>query len=148
MLITVDDRSISFAGRRFVYGAYYFDDEEYKDLRPAEIMARILEQWRQALIANPGDGRTFFLPFELDDECVECLQATSEGEMLALRYVWVDENGYFVKASDLSSFMVSDHGIQKDLGEVGKYKRDEFLAALGNPEIQTGTNQNFNNSRA
>lgn len=138
MLITVDDRSISFAGHRFIYGAYYFDDEEFKDLRPAAIMVKILEQWRQALIANPGDGRIFFLPFELDDQCVECLQATAEGELLALRYVWVNENGYSVRASDLSSFIVTNYSIQKDLGEVGKYKRDEFLAALSNPEIQTG----------
>ena len=100
-------------------------------------MVKILQQWRQALITNLGDGRTFFLPFELDDECVECIEATSEDEMLTLRYVWVDEPGYSLIASDLMSFIVSAHEIQKDFGELGKYSKNDFLAALNAPEIQT-----------
>jgi hypothetical protein len=134
--IIVDDENIAIAGSRFAYGVYYFDSEEFAGLRPSEVMVKILEQWRTALFENPGDGRTFFLPFELDDEWVECIMATSQGDVLTLRHVWANENGYSVSTDDLVSFIMAPHEIRRDFGELGKYSRYELIAALSTPEIQ------------
>lgn len=133
--IIVDDQNIAIAGHRFGYGIYYFDSEEFAGLRPSEVMVKILEQWRRALFENPEDRKTFLLPFELDDECVECIMASSQGDMLTLRYVWARENGYSVATDDLVSFIMSPHEIMRDFGELGKYSRAEFISALSNPEV-------------
>jgi hypothetical protein len=133
--INLDDQNITIAGHRFAYGIYYFDSDEFAGLRPSEVMLKILEEWRRALIENTGDGRTFFLPFELDDEWVECIMATSEDNTLKLRHVWANENGYSVPTDDLVSFIVAPHEIRRDLGELGQYSRQELILALSNPEI-------------
>ena len=75
------------------------------------------------------------LPFELDDEWVECLLATSQDEILTLRYVWANENGYSVSTDDLVSFITAPHEIRRDFGELGRYNRDELISALSTPEI-------------
>ena len=80
-------------------------------------MVKILEQWRRALIENTGDGRTFFLPVDLDDEWVDCIMANSQGDMLTLRHVWANENGYSVATPDLVSFITAPHEIRRDFGE-------------------------------
>ena len=107
MQIIIDDRNIAIAGRRFAYGVYYFDSEEFAGLRPSEVMVKIFEQWRTVLSENCGDVRTFFLPFELEDEGVECIMATSQDDVLTLRHVWADENGYSVATDDLVSFIMA-----------------------------------------
>lgn len=135
MRIILDDQNITIAGHRFAYGVYYFDSDEFAGLRPSEVMLKILEQWRRALFENPGDARTFFLPFELDDEWVECIMATSEDDTLTLRHIWARENGYSVPTDDLISFIIAPHKIRRDLGELGQYSRQELISALSTPEI-------------
>jgi len=133
--IILDDRNITIAGHRFAYGVYYFDSDEFAGLRPSEVMLKILQQWRRALIENAREGRTLFLPVELDDEWVECIMATSEDDTLTLRHVWAKENGYSVPTDDLVSFILAPHEIRRDLGELGQYSRQELISALSTPEI-------------
>lgn len=61
--------------------------------------------------------------------------ATSQDDMLTLKYVWADENGYSVSTDDLVSFIMAPHEIRPDFGELGKYSRYELISALRTPEI-------------
>ena len=81
-----------------------------------------------------GENGAVFLPYSLDDESVECVEATRIGEEIVLRCVNVATNGYSLALDDLSDFMLS----RQELVEFrypaifGQYDRQEIISSMRN----------------
>jgi hypothetical protein len=54
------------------------------------------------------------LPFNFEDEWVECFKAKVSGEKMSLTHAQVAENGWAVPIENLGSFIMSSHEILKE----------------------------------
>lgn len=129
--IVIGKQSLSFYG-------YYFDIEAHQDESSAlTVMKKVLSQWAAALEALK-DNAVAFLPYNLEDEWVECLEATRTGETILMRCVDVAANGYSLALDDLWGFMMSPQqlvDIRFHPGILDEYDREKIIAALRNAEV-------------
>lgn len=136
MNIQINNKSIKLGSQSLIYDSYYFDSEEYKSLTNGAVLKEILAQWARALIALANENRTLFLPFNLEDEWIECFKATQNGGKIIFKHVWVNENGWTLNVSDLSSFITLPHETFKESPEVfAEYNKEEIISALINARV-------------
>lgn len=137
MSVQIDRYRITLFGDSLRYDPYYLDlaAEEFKT-DTAAILKGLMQQWAEALMNGAFEGKPIYLPYSLDDEWVECLEAQVEGERVVTKCVHVGVNGYAVDLFNLSQFATSVHKIDKEYPETfGVYRRSELVSALRNAKI-------------
>jgi len=136
MNIHIDESRLKIEEYSLEYDAYYFDVDDYDGLSNSEVLKRLLSQWAES-ISESAAGRTLYLPFSLDDEYVECVEADVAGDKVGLRHIWVRENGYAVDVVNLGAFLATSYEIKSMSPNhpLGVYGKEELISALLNPTV-------------
>ena len=136
MKIEIDSVSIILNEQRLIYDLYYFVGGEFEGLTETAIVKKILAKWAGVLIDHRAKDHPLFLPYNLEDESVECLRAIQDADKIILRLVRVNENGWAVDVNDLGGFMISPHEILEESPDAfAEYNKDEFIAGLVNARV-------------
>ncbi len=97
---------------------------------------KILMKWAEALQKISLENSPMFLPFAPEDQEIECLKASLDGDRIVFTNAEVAEDGYAVDWDDLLSFITSPHEIRRESIEVfGEYNKDEIVSALMNAKV-------------
>jgi hypothetical protein len=123
-------------GKELPYSLYYFDSEDYNAPSSSESFKKILGKCTNALQKISSVNSPMFLPFAPEDEEVECLKATVDGDKIVLTIVEVNENGYAVDWTEIEVFITSPQEIRNESAEVfGVYNRDDIVSGLMNARV-------------
>jgi len=118
MLIQIDNKNVRLGDHCFAYSAYYLIGKTARaTLTSADALKKFLVQWKRAVLENLGSECVLFLPFNLEDEWVECFKAKLSGGKLSLTHVVVAENGWALPIEDLNRFILSAHEILKEFDD-------------------------------
>jgi hypothetical protein len=136
MHIEIDDRHLKFDDQCLTYSSYYFDKEEYEHLTNGEVLKKIFVQWAEALARLDNEDGMLFLPFNLDDEWVDCFKVICRNGKLLFKNVRVDENGWALDVRDLNSFMTSSHKVLKESNQTyGEHDKEEVIKAVSEAKV-------------
>jgi hypothetical protein len=132
MLIQIDSNNVRLGDHCFAYSAYYLDGKRAAaTLTSAEALKEFLVQWKRAVLENLGSECVLFLPFNLEDEWVECFKAKLNGGKLSLTHVVVADTGWALPIENLNRFILSSHEILRESDELfGLLGVQEFIEAL------------------
>jgi hypothetical protein len=100
-------------------------------------MKNLRAQWAKALEVL-DDKDAAFLPYNLEDEWVECLKATRNGERIKLSCVNVAANGWSLALDDVQEFMLKPQTLVEDDSDrpiFGEYNRQEIITSLRDAQI-------------
>lgn len=99
--------SITLFERTFEFDPYYFAlAGEASGLTTEQVMDHVVCQWGDALERLKDASEVALLPIGVYDECLECIEATLvERNLLRIRSVWMQVDGYSLDLLDLGSFM-------------------------------------------
>ena len=113
MLIQVDNETIRLGNYHFNYSGYLLNGMAPRSTNAAALKPVLIE-WKRVLIENVGRECVLFLPFNFEDEWIECLRAKINGEEMSLTHTEVAENGWAVAMENLEGFITSSHEMVKE----------------------------------
>jgi hypothetical protein len=129
--VVIGEESLRFYG-------YYFDPTTTQgDPSGLTTMKNLRAQWAKALEVL-DDKDAAFLPYNLEDEWVECLKATRNGERIKLSCVNVAANGWSLALDDVQESMLEPQTLVEDDSDrpiFGEYNRQEIIESLRDAQI-------------
>ncbi len=141
MKVTIDNKGICFADRRFIFNLYFLEDDSgfLGDPTPGGTFKKIVNKWAEVLQTICSQDSPIYLPYDPDDQWTDAFKATLVGEMIEFRWVRLAENGWGVFDYDLTGFMTSPHEITDESDQpLGEYDKDAIVSALINAEVIDG----------
>ena len=136
-----DDIVLRFGGWLHRCDSYYFaldpatSGEDSAKVRA--ILRRLLKQWVEYL-RSARRGSTFYLPFDISDQCIGCLRCVCQEDSVVVTRGWSTTEGWTVPPSDIGSFVRSPGDFDAGEEVPASVPREGLISDIERSLVATG----------